>query len=347
MTNEYVYIMSTIENQIAKLIHNALDFLKVAAEEIGTKPKYSYIHFWAGIELLIKARVAREHWTLIISSKETPKMDDFLSNKSHSKNFNDLCDILKNTIKSPIAKGHLDRLDKIRKHRNKWIHFYQDSDDEQIRKDLILDHLHGWYVLNFYLGDVWSKHFKTYEKEIHSIYSIIKKNDSNYFNIAYEYIKTDLKKVAKDKTNNQRLEKCSACGYKACLIPTYHSGMIFNSACELCGFEAKYLYIDCEHCEETNCFNEVKDNKCSACDHEYQWKSLISKVTVNGLGNSLDIHCYCGSRNLIEYNDEYFCVECKKHFQEDDLHECEGCFELGPEDMTFGCYFCKNYEPDY
>src|SRR4051794_21942996 len=49
------------------LVVNAIDFLTQSAEEVESHPKYSVIHFCAGIELLLKARLLREHWSLVVT----------------------------------------------------------------------------------------------------------------------------------------------------------------------------------------------------------------------------------------------------------------------------------------
>ena len=39
------------------LVENAIDFLNQAADELANNPKYSVIHFYTAVELLLKARL--------------------------------------------------------------------------------------------------------------------------------------------------------------------------------------------------------------------------------------------------------------------------------------------------
>lgn len=53
-----------------ELIKNAFDFLNRSIDVLEDHPKYSIIFFATSLELFIKAKLAEEHWTLII---ENPK----------------------------------------------------------------------------------------------------------------------------------------------------------------------------------------------------------------------------------------------------------------------------------
>lgn len=53
-----------------KLVENAFDFLDKAGREFENEPKYSVIHFYAALELFLKARLLHEHWTLILTKPE-------------------------------------------------------------------------------------------------------------------------------------------------------------------------------------------------------------------------------------------------------------------------------------
>ncbi len=55
------------EEMFNRLVENAFDFLFKAISEIEGQPKYSVIHFYAAVELFVKARLMKEHWSLVIS----------------------------------------------------------------------------------------------------------------------------------------------------------------------------------------------------------------------------------------------------------------------------------------
>lgn len=56
----------------SKLLVGSLDFIVSAAEFASSDEtrnwKYATLHLWTGMELLLKARLAREHWSLLFSN---------------------------------------------------------------------------------------------------------------------------------------------------------------------------------------------------------------------------------------------------------------------------------------
>ena len=48
------------------ILQNAFDFLRTAIGQIYEQPKYSVINFCAAIELILKAKLVNEHWSLTL-----------------------------------------------------------------------------------------------------------------------------------------------------------------------------------------------------------------------------------------------------------------------------------------
>jgi hypothetical protein len=67
------------KNDFDLVVKNALDFFQKSLKEFDKKPKYSVIHFHAAVELIMKARLLWEHWTLIITRPETANLKSFRS----------------------------------------------------------------------------------------------------------------------------------------------------------------------------------------------------------------------------------------------------------------------------
>ena len=51
------------EDIFESLTRNAFDFLERGIAEFDASPKYSVIHFCAAVEMLLKARLLKEHWS--------------------------------------------------------------------------------------------------------------------------------------------------------------------------------------------------------------------------------------------------------------------------------------------
>jgi hypothetical protein len=52
------------------LVENGFDFLKKSVADIKKSPKYSVINFCSAVEIFLKARLIREHWSLILAKPE-------------------------------------------------------------------------------------------------------------------------------------------------------------------------------------------------------------------------------------------------------------------------------------
>jgi hypothetical protein len=59
------------------LVRNAIDFLQMSVKELEKQPKYSVIHFAMSVELFLKARLLREHWSLVVSKIEKASLQAF------------------------------------------------------------------------------------------------------------------------------------------------------------------------------------------------------------------------------------------------------------------------------
>jgi hypothetical protein len=61
------------------LTRNAFDFLERGIAEFDKAPKYSVTHFCAAVEMLLKARLMKEHWSLIVSKPDQANLAKFMA----------------------------------------------------------------------------------------------------------------------------------------------------------------------------------------------------------------------------------------------------------------------------
>ncbi|HDX8403318.1 TPA: hypothetical protein RQN00_003427 [Aeromonas dhakensis] len=64
---------------LGRLVDNAFDFLNKAVVELNDYPKFSVINFHAAVELFLKARLMKENWSLVVSNRQEPNWDKFIS----------------------------------------------------------------------------------------------------------------------------------------------------------------------------------------------------------------------------------------------------------------------------
>ena len=160
----------TNKKMFANLVENSLSFLNKAIVEIKDEPVFSLIHFYTGLELLLKARLMNEHWSLIVSRKNIPDLQKFTSGDFQSINLDEILDSLDKTLGIKVAKPHADAFHSVRRHRNRIIHFFHDAQTQEIKKEQIIqEQLVAWHFLQQIITAQWSQVFKPWVKDISDI----------------------------------------------------------------------------------------------------------------------------------------------------------------------------------
>ncbi len=113
-----------------KVIDNALDFISRAATELWDTTltdtqqlKYSTIHLYEGIELLLKARLMQEHWSLILLKPDDYKANTFEQGDFVSVTYKLARTRLESFCSVKFDKKAHDAFDSLRKLRNRYVHF--------------------------------------------------------------------------------------------------------------------------------------------------------------------------------------------------------------------------------
>ena len=120
------------------LLENALDFLLSAAEAVrrdeGPRSlKESVLHLANGIELLVKARLVREHWSLIFSNINQASVEELAKADFASVDFPTAVKRLEQIAGVTIDKSVLSHIDSLRKLRNQITHFTAPLDSTQTK----------------------------------------------------------------------------------------------------------------------------------------------------------------------------------------------------------------------
>lgn len=106
-----------------ELAENGFDFFEKASEQLEKDPKYSVINFFTGIELLLKARLLWEHWTLVYTEPSTANIDGFSKGNFQSVSIDTAVQRLRNVVGAKISTRAVNAFNGIRQHRNQLMHF--------------------------------------------------------------------------------------------------------------------------------------------------------------------------------------------------------------------------------
>lgn len=336
-----------------RLTESAFDFLEMSVSEIKDRPKYSVIHFATAIELLLKSRLMREHWTLIVERPSDAKLEWFLQGKCKTvgpleaiKRLNDVCG-------ENISKDAIAQIERISSHRNRMIHFFHEGvspkADQKLVEEVAKEQCACWFYFERILSE-WKAQFKPFESEIWRISSKMKRN-RDYLAVAFERL---LPKIETDKIAGHKFEYCAGCGFEAAQLIEL-SDMLIEPHCRVCGLADVFVEFRCP----SECGGTVRissdpeaSRTCKVCGHE---------VTQQDLSDALDTECmdptdyhdamncaFCGSHNtVVKHYDYYVCTDCLE--SSDEIAGCAWCSELqiGGGDLKWsyqtGCDFCDGY----
>lgn len=138
---------------------NGIDYLHQVVSLLTKKRtapsdlKYAILHMYASIEVCLKARLAQEHWTLVVSnldkmSEERYKQGDFVSVSTDQtfKRLQSICGL-------PLSKRDWDTIDAVGKLRNQIQHFGIDVTAEQAIATVANAFSFLWDFINAHIED--------------------------------------------------------------------------------------------------------------------------------------------------------------------------------------------------
>lgn len=272
---------------IHSLVENALDFLSCAAEDVRKghqrSLKASLSHLAASLELLLKARLCREHWSLVFKNVDEASKDSLSSGDFTSVDFKMATTRLRDIACVAIGETDLKHLRQLRKLRNRVLHFSVDVTSQQM-KSLLAKGCD--FALDF------CKNHLTDEVDFNS--SQITEVTENLRDF-HEFVKERLGKTASSLEGAALVWDCPRCWQETLRIGNGHPTCVFCSyqmdAGELALKTTELGVEACPHCGEEACTLIILNNDeaawyCLACgetdrDAKYNNCPRCQRLTVN------------------------------------------------------------------
>jgi hypothetical protein len=328
-----------------RLIANAIDFLNRAIDDFHTRPKYSIINFYSAVELILKARLFDEHWTLVVQGE--PDFEKFVRGDFQSVNFQDSSKRLSQIIRSGLSDNAFKNFDAVRRHRNKIVHFFHEADfAEDLHKgvEIATEQLRAWHDLQKLVLSQWKEVFDEHKDQFNAIETKLTKY-RDYLTARFDSLSAQ---IAKEKGAGQEFSECSSCGHASARLAEILP-RLFESDCLVCGYRERYLLFDCRKCGNETALRP-DEYECEHCGERMDEEELVDSVDQLAVtpDNYFDvqarIHCgECeGFETVVLYEGKYLCVNCFD--VSEGYSQCEFCSAPSTADLEDsyldGCSLC-------
>jgi hypothetical protein len=339
------------------LVINGVNFLKKSVEELEPYPQYSVIHFFTAIELFLKARLLAEHWTLILSdinkikTKDNSILKNFKEGNVHTVGLEKAIERLRKICELHIPAKAEEYFNKVKKHRNKLIHFfhpeYHEKPQLKTYYEIVPEQWSSWYYLNKLLTEEWREHFEDYIEDIDELDSMIMAN-KKFLVAKYNELKPDIDDEIK---RGVEYETCSWCGFESARLKDIYS-LLYSRQCRVCFHWQNSLHIECPDCQTEILIKDQGVGECSNCGFISDINHLISSFVgyqdpKEDPGVAYCAECeYSIDPTVICLNDEksiYLCLNCLTIHN--NAGRCKFCdtfiagIDLG-DSYSLGCIFC-------
>ncbi len=333
---------------------NAIDFLKTSLDELESRPKYSIINFYSAIELFFKARLFKEHWSLVVGKPEKANLTSFNNGEFKSVSLVEANQRLINVCNDGVSKTELDHFISLREHRNKLVHFYNEKYARKTKKDIyeiISEQCKAWYYLHNLLTVKWKDVFKDFKKDINKLNKKMLSN-RKFLRAKFDTIKPQLNRI---EAKGIGIQKCFACGFVSSEETEIHAPL-YTTKCHVCAAHQRYLLVPCSNddCGSNIFVYDLAEGDCDACGQHIDIDYLIGQygqhISPRDSMCGPPAEAYCNECDFIpasviplgEDETEWLCLNCLE------IHnppgECEFCNEYVTGDLessyAFGCIHC-------
>ncbi|WP_155893959.1 hypothetical protein [Cystobacter fuscus] len=334
-----------IDQLFQALVVNGLEFIERSAGELEEDPKFSIAHFATGLELLLKARLFAEHWSLTASDPHACTWSGLKGGSVNTVQASALCSVI--TSKTGTSLQHSkDAFKAVFEHRNKALHWIPPGDTRQVAAE----QCRAWYLLHQLLTVTWSGHFARFGERIHNVDRRLLVY-ATYLGAKYKELEDELR----EPRARGALIKCPACGFVSGVIDNLEV-RISMFACLVCHAEAAAGRFLCSQWhaldgppKECSCF-EIHSRQ-QLLD-ELDPASLMSPEEQADAGQTLYSCGVCLAQQTVvpvedlDGSDMHACVGCGAQFKGAVGGHCARCYELWMSYDTegselHGCPLCS------
>lgn len=334
-----------MDTEFVSLVENALDFIDRSIDDLEQgKPKYSVINFYAGLELLMKARLLKEHWALCASDVGGKSKLAFSSGDFNSIGLVDAQKRLSNIIGCSLLESEKEAYERLRKRRNQAVHFFH-PDDLKSMKKVAVEQLRGWHFLHKRLTTTWKECFDPFLPCISKMHKRISAREE-YYPEVFEELRSEIEK----KSKNRLKSHCSTCNQPS----AFSLGKLFKDVhrleCSVCNAKNFALFLPCESCGKDAPRSLERTLQCQWCERDQiaSVEELFKSSEKTGLLDAIKSWCgvcgYTAKQSVIEIDGSSACLACLTIDEHSTILRCDWCgdYVTGPvgDSINPGCLRC-------
>ncbi|NDO81480.1 hsdR [Citrobacter sp. NCU1] len=349
-----------LQGEIQALIENGLDFLNKARKELEAKQyKHSIVNFWTAVEIMLKVPLVYEHWTLVCSKKNKPKKQDYLDGDFQSVTYDETRDLFRDVLEKPISKETHEAFNKVRKHRNRVVHFYHSSFSSADLDTILKEQADAWFALNRLMRDEWQNIFGDNHKHILASGETRLLQGSKFYSTArLKQVEPELRKREKGGAD---IQCCPDCGQNAVVNEPIHTGNqsmpeLIVGRCLVCESINRQVRLHCPSCGEImSCDEGELSVECDSCHDRFERYELLGDYLLQNTDEDEYLPAGCTNcmspESVAKFGNGYLCTRCLNFYNQ--MVICNFCDHMSDAVPEFshirGCEFCdgdKRYLDD-
>jgi hypothetical protein len=321
-----------------KLARNARAFFMRATMELEKSPRHAIVDLCVGLELLMKARLAHEHWGFLPLKAGDISLQKVKEGDFKSVGIDEALGRIECITGYQLPKADTQLMDAVVKHRNRVVHFYHDdldADDPALREKAALEQCRIWLVVDRLITKDWADAFGGQRLSWSAIRDAFKEN-RNFLKQKFDSVSATL--AGFREIGGISPLPCRGCGFNATKIENHAFG-VQSQECLVCSNGTVIACVECPRCEFVYTSPAEIAPYCSNCDQDL-WAAM-------GLASEASGYC----ENCFLYEEptvreslgggESLCAACLAHGEPEQCRFC-GKYWIGLPDsqLEHGCYLC-------
>jgi hypothetical protein len=298
------------------LVTNAKDFLIQSIHGLEDQPKFSVINFCTAVELLLKARLVLEHWSLIYHDPRTADLSKFKDGDFKSVTVGDTIDRLNRIANAGVPPQAAECFRKLQNHRNRLVHFvhpaYSSPAVRRTLEGVISEQLRAWYHLSQLLRHKWREEFSVVASLMQELDGMMHLR-SNFLRVKFAELTEVLKA---HRVEGTKILPCPSCEFEAAVLE-FELGPVLRSTCLVCEQKVGHIHAKCPSCEHANLLAGGGGYVCTSCGKQIAIDSLMAEhaEAFASKGDQIeqgycDLCTYTKFATVVLIGETYVCLYC-------------------------------------